>query len=382
MSKKRPSKKPRKRRINSQKHSPRRQPKQKSLSKKIKENRTLIIFLLVMIVAGGGLWMNSRNKISNTIEPQKQSSTEPNLKPNIDLFTQSTINFPPELNWLINKKHELYPQSLNLPELIGQLKKDAQNGPEGMNELQKPLAQKMLGNILETDFLDRLQNYKDSNAEQNKSVSLILIPQGHSNPNIPEDSEIWKMVNQCFFNIRNILNILHSKYQKIFYEGMDVEGRVTETKYRKKVKVLYEHSPQYAQGGSIEEAVNIGIQNIKNSERSWVLDPQFTVFGTTHKKFETANLENMNKILSPIFANILGDFSNYYSVVINGLLKEQYAIEKAIADLEEGETGVIIMGTTHIPTMQQYIADQHPNVQTELMVPKNLFDASKFIFKK
>jgi hypothetical protein len=305
---------------------------------------------------------SDEGSVEENATPELREELAPYVNPNFQLIdapaTQKAI------------KEQYYPLYHDPEQLVARLNMYQHYGIEGNNPDQDRNMDLVIKRVLGTGIVEDLQKLKESNSRNKKKARIIIVPQIHGIGSA--ESYDSNPVLDCASDIANILRILNKnpKKPKIFDEGSYVQGRVTLDSWAEAM------AKEWGPGETpppVEFRKRMVMEMVRAKKHEWNVDPAYNVYGMEHDPFFLAN----SSIVSD-FARLGGErlvgpyFTGFYLSTVNGFLREQYCIEKVIQTLEEGETGVIVMGTAHLVSMQRYMQEDYPEISFETLVPKHL----------
>ena len=287
-----------------------------------------------------------------------EKSIQPYIQPSLDVLN-------PEIEEIVKRKQLVFPDTtLHINETEDGIK-TFQGFPSDTPQ-QKVTIQEVSKMILESGIIQNLKSLRLLNENRKIKADLVLIPQRHWHSLESEGGN--EQSKLCADDIRNIVNTYKELDPAIFPEGMRMEGRLTHDSFIRSIGLdRRATTPQEL------EAFRRNLTNVFEQDgQGWLLDPTFRVLGAEHPIFMNFNEEIMHQIGASNNA-VMGNYSLYYMDVVNGLIREQYMTEKALSQMKGGGTGIIIMGASHIPTMERYIKERYPQIRSKVVIPRHLF---------
>lgn len=198
---------------------------------------------------------------------------------------------------------------------------------------------------------------------------MILIPQRHPPSPEHEDSEqvndfYREQIAASYKNITAILGILNRYAPKIAAEGeaFGIEIKeIDEVDAGKKAKEFHPDDP--------EAVLRIKKYTVDNKNtQPWLYNKEYDTYGI-ESVFLRSLLYKFN-IICQHEVECNEELRKQIRVVFSILVRQQFAIETSLQRLNEDELGVIIIGAMHIPTMRQYLEENHPNTTVTTIIPK------------
>ncbi len=268
--------------------------------------------------------------------------------------------------YFVRHAKEFYPTTLDVEKTARLI---ASFYPEVWPEMDYPnrrLAHWLTQKLNKSKVLDQLKDLREKNRQRKKKSHLVLLPQIHEQSEEMANSELINRIyqdtiNASARNITGILQVLNRYKPKIGVEGHPSEIELDEEAV---IALASKNNPDDPKEMA---RVRRYIASEKKM-RPWLYDADYQTCGIEQTFLKTA-LHTFD-LLCEEKIKCYPPFHRMISILFSVLIREQFAIETILQRLDDDELGVITIGISHIPSMQQYMRDVHPNVQTRTIVPK------------
>lgn len=237
-------------------------------------------------------------------------------------------------------------------------------GGQGVTNVERNITGPMIQKIQDSGVFEELAALRSSNSVQTGPRRLFHIPMEHwSKEGVMTESSVacLKDVNAIVAAAREVNPTRH----KFFMEGSDLPGRVTLEGTIESIAWTYEK-----RGIQKDPSTNKGPQFVQDTF-PWVFDPKYLVYGTEHQAFfevytRYTDAPEYKQRVTPVSANT-------FDILLNHLLREQIAVERALSKLEAGDEGYLVYGAGHTRSLDRYLnTRRYKGVSYGTLVPKGL----------
>ncbi len=285
------------------------------------------------------------------------------IKAELEPFTQSEMN--------LGSVQAMYDRSANRAQGLYSRTRDPKMVMLYMNQLLADESSKyderskahgkwLVVALHKAKVLDELSALRKENQQKGTAANLVLIPQVHSQDGASSlNARHKQQIDASDRNITGIIGVLKRFSPKIYVEAHSADISVDEDVEMKIIS-------SYGTPESIESAR----QSIESDKKKkpWIYDKEYNVHGLEPVKL-SAIVQEFYRICEIRVQCDIG-LQETVLTVFSTLLREQLATEMILQKLNENELAVIVIGAGHMPTMQQYMKENHPQVKTETIIPK------------
>lgn len=332
--------------------------------------------IVVAILAAGGIYAYSQCASADTVEPagattSKEAAAEQTpKKPSLATLTQPELDYLPLTQQDNEKRMKLYEAVKGdvLAELEGLYGREH---IEGNTADQDKVMRKLMKEFKATGFAEDLRDLVKANEGHDKKNELVIIPLNHGNSEIDNTPDKKSERRKGWDDIAGILEHFADQPHRIFLES-EKAGPPSYVRWQKFMEEDKQKARDIKMSPADEKQALDGVEKIFRTSKvgQIVLNPRLKVFGLEHDELYDLIWKHKPDMMREATSNVTTVIFTY---IINGILREQYAVEKAVQDLQPGERGFIVMGASHVTTIMRYIEDSHQSLQNRIIVPKHMW---------
>lgn len=340
--------------------------------RRLMTTRNLIIGTLA---AAGGIYLSIQYTSSNKVEPKESATSKVAAaeqlvcKPSLEAITKTELDNPPLIQREEKKSMKLYEESDGNPlAAVESLHKKAHI--DGNTEAEDAVVRKFMQEFGATGFAEDLQALVEANDGQNKENELVFIPIVHGSEALDNTPDKKRERQEGWDDVEGILKCLADQPHRIYFEGSKA-GPV----YARRQQAMEKERQKLRDMKLIPEEEQFVMEELNKRFRAGygriLTNPQLNLFGAEHDKLSALNWEYKSDIRQGAAGTYFA--THIFPYIFDGMLREQYVIEKAVQEVSPDERGIIVLGVSHLPTMMRYLEDRHSSLQSRVIIPKHLY---------